>query len=512
MSLVARHVAPIAPILLILSALVGCGGDDPATPPTNEPVIREDNNRPGDPTQNNRLPYDMGAPDLSATPDMATPPVDLGGGEVDMGGVADMTPTCGPAECSAGETRCEGEQVRLCEQDANGCVVFGPPTVCPQFGDTCQGTSCMPPSNGCTDNDFDGYGPGCPAGDDCDDSDPDVNPARQEVCDGKDNNCDNQVDNVSGAGGACTSGQGACEASGTLSCDAASGQLVCDATPGTGAAETCDGVDNDCDGQIDNGGVCPTPACGQDNQEPNDTLGAPFSLPVGQRVSGRTCSGDTEFFKLTGLTSGTRYRVHLTFPTSLSDLDMRLFKDGTLVDDSLTSSDHEAIEFVASAGAEYTVEVVNYDQQDNFYLLQVITKASMQCAGDDEFENNNDINTATPLPSGWRTDAYMCGSASSKDWYYLGNLTAGTRVTVDLWFTTRCVGFLCFDEEGDIDAKLWAPNAPMSTTVNAVVTGDDYGDDEYFTYTVVHDGPHFLEVYSGDLEWNDYQVYWSKSP
>ena len=45
-----------------------------------------------------------------------------------------------------------------------------------------------------TDQDSDGYGKNCPSGDDCNDADDAVYPGAKEICDEKDNNCDNQVD------------------------------------------------------------------------------------------------------------------------------------------------------------------------------------------------------------------------------------------------------------------------------------------------------------------------------
>ena len=47
----------------------------------------------------------------------------------------------------------------------------------------------------CIDADVDGYGvgPGC-AGPDCDDNDPNTNPAAEESCDSRDNDCDEMID------------------------------------------------------------------------------------------------------------------------------------------------------------------------------------------------------------------------------------------------------------------------------------------------------------------------------
>ena len=94
----------------------------------------------------------------------------------------------------------------------------------------------------CVDRDGDGFGspgvPECPAGamDDCDDTDPLTNPGAAEQCDGLDNNCDgivvyDEADNDS-------DGWMFCEGD----CDDA------DPTVNPGASELCDGLDTNCDG------------------------------------------------------------------------------------------------------------------------------------------------------------------------------------------------------------------------------------------------------------------------
>ncbi|MGE0322486.1 MAG: MopE-related protein [Polyangiaceae bacterium] len=90
---------------------------------------------------------------------------------------------------------------------------------------------------------------------DCDDTDPSRFPGAIELCDGKDNDCDNSTDeDFSTLGDACSAGVGACMASGFLVCDGALTGVECDAVPGTATTEVCgNSVDEDCDGTLDNG-------------------------------------------------------------------------------------------------------------------------------------------------------------------------------------------------------------------------------------------------------------------
>jgi streptogramin lyase len=61
-------------------------------------------------------------------------------------------------------------------------------------GQNADGATGPPLCVGGTDQDGDGYGPGCAAGPDCDDFDPRTSPSALEICDGVDNNCNGKVD------------------------------------------------------------------------------------------------------------------------------------------------------------------------------------------------------------------------------------------------------------------------------------------------------------------------------
>jgi hypothetical protein len=73
-----------------------------------------------------------------------------------------------------------------------------------------------------------------------------------ERCDGLDNDCDGRVDeDYPALGQACEAGIGGCLSVGVVVCEGDGGGTLCTAKPASEVPEVCDAVDNDCDGATD---------------------------------------------------------------------------------------------------------------------------------------------------------------------------------------------------------------------------------------------------------------------
>jgi len=171
----------------------------------------------------------------------------------DNDGYAVCNGTCVPAS---------GDQCGDCDDDRSS-VRPGASEACTNGrDDDCDGATdgqdSQCPSPHCPDQDGDGWAlcsASCApsAGDscgDCNDARADVNPNRAEACNGRDDDCDGSTDEGNpGGGDHCNTGQPGICADGTRTCTG--GQMQCSRDRGPRSEDCDNGLDDDCNGLID---------------------------------------------------------------------------------------------------------------------------------------------------------------------------------------------------------------------------------------------------------------------
>ena len=150
---------------------------------------------------------------------------DLNPGHAKRGIVYYEPTSCGPLFLNDGAVLISGDSDEASTEPSNALMI----AACPDEEDL----------EACVDTDQDGLSVGCGDNEDCQPS--------EEICDGLDNDCDGAIDEDLGQ---TTCGLGECQH--TID-DCVDGVLqTCDPFGGT-MPEICDGLDNDCDGAVDEG-------------------------------------------------------------------------------------------------------------------------------------------------------------------------------------------------------------------------------------------------------------------
>ncbi len=164
--------------------------------------------------------------------------------EIDAGGWDGSSAVTGGDDCNDSDATVYDGASELCDGQDNDCD--GSLDSTEQDADGDGHVACAEDTYGWDgDTEPSGY-------DDCDDDDATVYDGASELCDGQDNDCDGSLDSTEqdtdGDGAvACTIDSGGWDGAGTMTGD------DCDETDATvydGAAELCDGLDNDCDGSL----------------------------------------------------------------------------------------------------------------------------------------------------------------------------------------------------------------------------------------------------------------------
>jgi hypothetical protein len=322
-----------------------------------------------------------------------------GFGDADSSTVACADPGSGYAtdgtDCNDADTTVNPDAEEICDgldQDCDGSADNGLTFVTwytdsdsDGFGDPATGDSvCTPPGSGYATNSLD-----------CDDDDSSISPSGTEVCDGVDQDCDGSADNgltfVTWYSDSDGDGFGDASSSTTLCSDPGSGYAEsstdCDDSDSgihPDAAEICDGLDQDCDGEADGGLVfvtyvtdldgdgfgvdgtewdsCIDPGSGYATEagdcDDNDFSVSPAETEVCNDWIDNDCDGTDNGCALSGVFSLASAEVQLSSPTGSAYMGWRVAAggdvDGDGLDDFICGSPKEAgggMGYVISGGS-----------------------------------------------------------------------------------------------------------------------------------------------------------------
>ncbi|MBM4393468.1 MAG: putative metal-binding motif-containing protein, partial [Deltaproteobacteria bacterium] len=300
---------------------------------------------------------------------------------------------------SVGYADNDGDGFAACTEcdDSSASVFPGADEYCNEVDDDCDGevdeSDAVDTTTWYADLDGDGYGDDtntttacdAPSGyvadyTDCDDTSADVSPAETEVCNGIDDNCDGSVDEAT-AGDAATwyadadsDGYGTPDTT-TVSCDAPSGYVGDDTDCDDGApavnpaaTEYCDGIDNNCDGAIDEDAAIDAATwyadADGDGYGDATTVAVDCEQPSGY-VADRTDCDDTD----TGTASGTPRGPDFTYVVETLEVansgdGLDLDGDGTsdnLLSVIKSSLDDSIVDAMATTTSVIIVQMWNVD-------------------------------------------------------------------------------------------------------------------------------------------------------
>jgi cysteine-rich repeat protein len=336
--------------------------------------------------------------------------------------------------------------------------------------------------------------------DDCDDDEATVHSGAPELCDALDNDCDDIVDEGAAARDFYPDGDGDGfgddEAGAISSCEPIPGAVTnnqdCDDGNGLvsprGVESCADGLDNDCDDEIDcadsdcdGDSACTTSSCPDDGFEENDNADSASSITAGTLSGLRSCGSDDDFFSIS-LAAGAELTVTATFVDADGDVDLQLQDaEGRVLIASTSVTDNEDISMTVTDSGVYYIRVLMYADAGapgaNYSLDVDVVRGDPTDCRDDGYEDNDTRATAAVVLDGTITGTVVCPGDAD---YFTIDLAAGDELELYATFS---------DAAGDVDMLLYNSDG---TVVGRAVS---VTDDESINYVATRSGRYIIHVY-----------------
>ncbi|HEY1101632.1 MAG TPA: PPC domain-containing protein [Myxococcota bacterium] len=223
------------------------------------------------------------------------------------------------------------------------------------------------------------------------------------------------------------------------------------------------------DGGPDPDGGPDDTACVDDALEDNDTVATAAPLVVGTPIDAHACGGDDDWYAF-DVAEGcvVAANLELTAPEggtvdALSNLDLVLVDAASVVIGTGGAlGPRESLIVTAPAAGRYAIRVDGGANDDVDYRLVVSTfcDGAELCPADDAAEDNDTVDTATPLDRGVDAAGVVCGG--DVDFWALPPVSAGCMADVSVTFEHA---------RGDLDLELFSTTSSAALGASAG-TGD----------------------------------------
>lgn len=315
--------------------------------------------------------------------------------------------------CSTGTGACSRQGTMICSNGAATCsAVAGTPSteICNNIDDDCDGQidEISPSLCAATGQSCNTGACSCPSG--------------QTVC----------GSSCQPLGGTCSPGLGACQRTGSLVC--MGGGVGCSVTAAAPVAETCDGIDNDCNGTIDNGVTITCYPDGDNDGYATNTTSTQQCPAAGRAAFGNCPAGFVAPSSSLGIDCDPANATLFRTASTRADADGDAFCTGTTASQCVGANAPAGRRFVASCAATddcndgsatlfKTYSVRNDADNDTFCVGGAFTQCAgnaplagtrlvTTCASSDDCRDFNQYaTTVCSLPAGFGTEFHLmsCG-------------------------------------------------------------------------------------------------------
>ena len=329
---------------------------------------------------------------------------------------------------------------------------------------------------------------------DCNDEDDNVNP---DITENAEENCSDGIDNN------CFGGDVVCD-SNAVDTDRDGVPDNQDCEPNNPSIPGPDeiagnGLDDDCDGQVDN-------ACIDDAYDDANSNDSPVNAAVvGDSNNNESvlilCPSDVDWYQIE-LNAGDGLEVDLTFTHANGDIDLRLYRRNnggltesglTVVDSSTSTTDNETVYTSrATVSDTYFIKVYQYGRNPSRLDYGMTVNVLTRCQDDPvspSGEQNDTIAEASSMPD-FGESRQICDY--DDDWYYF-SLSRQQSLRVDLMFTHA---------QGDLDLALHNANTTARIQVEGSLT-----DNEVLEVDSLPAGDYAVRVYGFGGAKNRYKIF-----